>query len=194
MPLFGGDVEKVLGIVVLLCPGFLISFFRNVFVTGRRRSFLEASFDFLIISSAYYASVGLVFFSFDLLSPIFLFLLLFVLPSLIGLAVGVLYQKGFFNWIFNILKINPVHPAETAWDFVFGRRQSPCWIVVTLNDGRKIRGWYCHESGVSSNLSHRDIYISDVRKLDFSKFEGDGRTRGMWIHESEVKFIEFIPD
>lgn len=188
------DAANLLSSLILICPGFLISYFRNVFITGRRRSFSESAVDFLVISAAYYSSVGIAFLSFGLTNLFISFLFLFLLPCVIGVALGFFYQNDGLDWIYNKLKINPVHPASTAWDFAFGRMKKACWIIVTTTDGRKIRGWYNSSSGVSSDLTRRDIYIQDVRDENFLRLESDGRKRGMWISEIEIGYVEFISD
>jgi hypothetical protein len=150
--------------------------------------------ELVIVSAIYYSSIGMLFFSNGWTGPYGRFFLLFGVPTVIGILIGALYQKRLFDWIAEKTTIRPVHPAETAWDFAFGRLKNPCWIIVTTTSGKKIRGWFSSESGASSDLSKRDLFLFDVRKDDYSPYEGDGRKRGMWIREDEIKFIEFIPD
>ncbi|SDN46578.1 hypothetical protein SAMN05216196_101619 [Lutimaribacter pacificus] len=180
--------------VSLLSPGFLISYFKNTFISGRHPRISERIVELLIISSVYYASFGAIFVYFKWLGWIPLFLLLFLIPMLLGLCSGVASQKRWFERIYEALGLNPIHPATTGWDFLFGTMDSNKWIVVTLSDGTKIRGWFDRNSGASTDLSRRDIYINDIRREDFSNFESDGRKRGIWLHEDEIRHIEVISD
>ncbi|KMK68922.1 DUF6338 family protein [Puniceibacterium sp. IMCC21224] len=191
---FDSEIKDALLAVALLSPGFLISYFRNTFITGRHLKISERILELLVSSSIYYASVGVIFFNFNLLSWGYAFLLLFGLPSIIGAGLGILSQKRWLDLVFGKIGLNPIHPATTGWDFMFGTMKSSKWIIVTLTDGTKVKGWFDRNSGASTDLSRRDIFISDIRRQDFSYFESDSRKRGIWLREDEILHIEVISD
>lgn len=75
------------------------------------------------------------------------------------LIAPVLWACGFL-WLrkTEILQRSIAHPTGKPWDFVFSKRVC-YWIVVTLNDGRQIGGYYGRHSFASSNPSPEQIYL-----------------------------------
>lgn len=188
------NLNSALFAVALLAPGYLISFFRNNFVTRRHPKLADSVFQLTVISAVYYSSVGLALGMLNLLNSIGYFCLLFVLPVLIGVSWGVLHKRGCIDKALELVGLNPVHPATTAWDYMFGTMRDPKWIIVCMKDGREIWGWFDRKSSVSSDLDRRDIFLADMRREGFSKVEPDGRLRGVWINASEVETIEIVAD
>lgn len=189
-----GELQDVLVAVALLSPGVLISYFRNTFVTGRHPKIADRAVELLFISAVYYSVFGSVFFIIGYWNWWSLLALSFGIPSLIGFFLGAAAQKRWFDKLFELLGINPIHPATTGWDYMFGTMQNPKWIIVTLSDGTKVYGWFDRESGASTDLDRRDIFIADVRRENFEPFECDGRARGIWLREDEIKHIEIVSD
>ena len=82
-------------------------------------------------------------------------------------------------------------PADTAWDHVFLKQQS-YWIIVTLNDGSKIGGFYGGDSfaGVYGRAGH--LYIEALYELepDGSFGEMIPDTAGIILSPTEYRYIE----
>lgn len=188
------DIQTVVVTLAFFSPSFLIYFFRSNFITGRRGRALEIAFELAVLSAVYYAAVGTVFLAMGWLTWFAGMFFFFVIPFAIGLASGIASQKRWFDKIYETIGLNPIHPANTAWDFMFGTMKENKWVIVQTVDGRKIVGFFDRESGASSDLGHRDIFISDVRRSDFSRYEKDNRKRGMWIREDQIVSIETISD
>jgi hypothetical protein len=101
-------------------PGFIIVFIRNQLLTGRTKTVSELAAEYGLVSAIYYSST-LMFATEAFLSWESLFLTLFVVPAFVGLIIGVTSQKGCLRYLLGAyLKIDTVHPAPTAWDFVLG--------------------------------------------------------------------------
>ena len=85
------------------------------------------------------------------------------------------------------------HPTEKPWDFVFGQRQS-YWIVVTLDDGKKIGGLYSSNSFVSTAPASEQIYLEETWHLNedggFDRRKTD--TAGTLILGATISTIEFF--
>jgi hypothetical protein len=188
------DFDKIVLSLALLGPGFLILFGRSRFQTGRMTSLAEGVFDYLMVTSVYYAFAY----------PIYLYVpepgywsnlvFLFLAPFLVGTALGFFTQKHFLRGMLKWLGLNPVHASPTGWDYMFSDRKGFSWIVVTLMSGRKYYGVFGPESLASSDFSHRDIYIEDIRDEHFQPIEKEGRKRGVWLNESEISSIEIVKD
>lgn len=180
--------------VAALGPGFLITYLVNLFITGRRPKATETLLEFFMVSAVYYSVFGPVFIWLPLHGLFSWLILFFLVPLFVGFLIGFLYQHDVFDFIFRAMRMNPVHPATTAWDFAFGRMKESKWVTITTQDGERIRGWFDRSSAASSDLERRDIFIADVRGENFERIEKDGRRRGMWLNESEIKAIEFVSD
>ena len=84
-------------------------------------------------------------------------------------------------------------PYPTAWDYLFDRRE-PLFLLVHLNSGALIGGYYGGNSYAGSFPNDGDIYIEAVYGTDeHGKF---GRsipdTRGVLLRKEQYSFIEFF--
>lgn len=181
-----------LGAALAACgPGFLIMYFRTLFITGRNPKFSEFVFQFVFLSAIYYAFALPVFMMIGIFSYLMALLFLFVLPSILGISMGILHQKGTLDSFWELVGVRPVHPSPTAWDFCFNRLDAECWVIVSLKDGRKIHGRYGRNSFASSDLSMRDLYIEDIRDEQFQEIEY-GERHSLWVNESSIDSIEMV--
>jgi hypothetical protein len=117
--------------------------------------------------------------------------LLVVLPSSLGFFVGRIRQGQFTVQCLTWLGIRTFaqHHVPTAWDAVFNN-VPPSWIIVTLKNGKVIRGYLGPASHISSDADIRDIYISHLLLPDQSAFVPD--TNGIYIKADEISSIELI--
>ncbi|TPK65566.1 hypothetical protein FJ546_10295 [Mesorhizobium sp. B2-4-19] len=182
--------------LALLVPGALIVCIRSRFLTGRRRSHTEEALSYAIVTLFYFAA------TLPLFHAIYTsdapwwqrwalwVALILVIPALIGLALGVAYQKG---WIARCLKrfgIDVIHPIPTAWDWKFGQRNEH-WLIIRLKDGTVFHGYYGMGSFASSD-GERDIYLEQIFDRD-ELGTWVPLPQGMWVQVSEVSTIEFLP-
>lgn len=83
--------------------------------------------------------------------------------------------------------------AQNAWDDFFLRRE-PCWVIVHLDDGRRIGGWYGDDSYASLYPHSGHIYLEELWMFDaqgnFSeKITG---SRGIILRPEDYSMIEFF--
>jgi hypothetical protein len=85
------------------------------------------------------------------------------------------------------------HPAERAWDYVFGRRRRN-WIVVTFKDGKRVGGRYDTDSFSTSAPCEAQIYFEEAWFLnDDGGFERPREgSDGLLVVSSEISTIEFF--
>ena len=107
--------------------------------------------------------------------------------SFIGFIIAVVKQKEIIRKIADRLKINTFPSTPTAWDYFFSK-QEPCFVIVTLLDGKILQGWYGGDSFASSSPEERDIYL----ELNFNEnWEPDKEGLGVYIQKDQIKYIEF---
>lgn len=192
------NIDELYNVVALLAPGFIVTFVRNQFLTGRTRTISETTMEYIIVSVVFYALAIPLIPHLSWMTDDKSILLVLVLPALIGIILGAFAQLEVLSRLLNCgllswtgLKI--AHPIPTSWDYVFANLKTGVWVLVTLKSGERIHGLFGGQSFASSDLSRRDLYIEDIRKEDWSALESDGRTRGIWLSEEEIRLIEIIP-
>lgn len=124
--------------------------------------------------------------SYPIWTFIIIFLMLFVFPIIWPILFSLILSTDF-------LKGRIVNLIPNAWDHFFGQGE-PCWVLITLKNGKYIGGLYREGSFASSYPNSEDIYISEVWSIDDkgefkSKIEN---TKGMWISKDAFDYIEFF--
>lgn len=116
-----------------------------------------------------------------------------VVPSCLGLALGLFLQSNFRKPILQRLSLPVVHPVRRAHDYAFGRNRRPGLVEITYDDGTKIGGWFGENSLASSDDDRSDLYLERSYLID-----DDGNwtepkyRRSIWVSLKEVRSIEFI--
>lgn len=92
-----------------------------------------------------------------------------------------------------ILKGKLPHPTAKPWDFVF-RLGKPFWIIVTLQNGKRIAGRYDTSSFASSAPAPEQLYLEEAWVLNeaggFERKRTD--TAGIMILAPDIETIEFF--
>ena len=85
-------------------------------------------------------------------------LVFFLSPVVMALAL---------HWTLQFLAARNMILARqrTAWDHFFIGQDSPCWVVVHLDDGRKIGGYYGKRSYASLYPDSGHIYLEELWEL-----------------------------
>ncbi len=119
------------------------------------------------------------------------FAIIFISPVMLGLVHARLLQKGGLAPLYRALKLRPINPVPTGWDWVFSRAE-PCFLMVTLKSGVALAGWFNELSMASSDPDSRDIFIEKVYTVDPSgNWQQVAGSEGVHINGSEIAFIEF---
>lgn len=207
------DNSTVFLFVVLVVPGFIIVFVRSQFKAGRVPSYPAGFLSYLATSTVYWAfliflivpivefvapvirSHGLWWESFTYFTnPIKYFgtfILIVLLPAIIGICFGYNWKKNWIRGFLTKLRLNPVHPTPSAWDWTF-EALGEQFVLVALRDGTHIGGLMGSDSFVSSDPAERDIYIQQIYDID----EPDNwkpMDHGVLIAGGEISSIEFWP-
>lgn len=107
--------------------------------------------------------------------------------SYLATSYSVLGSVGFLTK----LRLNPVHPTPSAWDWTF-EALGEQFVLVALRDGTHIGGLMGSDSFVSSDPTERGIYIQQIYDID----ETDNwkpMDHGVLIAGGEISSIEFWP-
>lgn len=114
-------------------------------------------------------------------------------PIILALVRAGFVQHDSFGWLFEMLKLTPINPIPTGWDWMFSRT-GPCFLLITLRDGKEIAGYFGSKSMASSDPNRRDIYIEKVYTVptDGSRWAEVEGTLGMHIDGSQISRVEFI--
>ena len=84
-------------------------------------------------------------------------------------------------------------PYPTSWDYFFDKRE-PVFLLIHLNDGKMIGGYFGTDSYATSFPNHGDIYLQLVFKVNddgtFDKPIED--TKGLLIRKEEYTYLEIF--
>ena len=112
---------------------------------------------------------------------------------LTGCLLGIILVKDVIRKAAKKIGLPIEHPVPTAWDYVFSKRDTPCYVIVTVNDGTKHYGYFGTASLASSDEDDRDIYLEYVYDLDENQeWIPKSNRRGMLINSSQISSIEFL--
>lgn len=117
-----------------------------------------------------------------------------VQPVLYGALWGRFRQRGYDRKFFTRIGWNTFEQghAPTAWDALFSQRPES-WIIVTLKDGTKVKGWFGVDSHASSDDGQRDLFISHVlMQREDEQEQVVQNTGGVYISADEIRTVEFI--
>jgi hypothetical protein len=187
-----------LGLFLYLCaPGVVISFVRATFLTGRMPSGSEGVLSYVTLSLLYQAALlPLTHLKMQQITSNQLptgtwALLIFVLPALVGALLGLNAREQWARRLLRKLRINPVHPLETAWDWRFGKC-AECYVIVTMKNEIKWYGFLGEQSFMSSSPKERDLFLERTYDLGSDK-KWSERGSGVWLSGGEIQSIEQWP-
>lgn len=84
-------------------------------------------------------------------------------------------------------------PYPTSWDYFFDKRE-PVFILIHLNDGKMIGGYFGTDSYATSFPNHGDIYLQSVFKVNDDGIfdEPIEDTKGLLIRKEEYTYLEIF--
>jgi hypothetical protein len=115
-----------------------------------------------------------------------------VAPTMMALVRAHFVQQDDLGWLFRVLRLRPISPIPTGWDWIFGRT-GPCFVLITLTDGTEIAGYFGPNSMASSDPGRKDIYIEKVYRVpdDGTAWTEVSGSLGMHIDGSQISYVEF---
>ncbi len=171
---------------------------RSQFTTGKL-GLSSALLPYLTVSYVYYALIFLIA-NLPLIrelgyqDPLGWILLVFFGPVIFGVLLGFDIQMDYTRGFLRKIGLNTVHAVPSAWDWKFNRVRQLKWVVVTLNDGTRIGGFFGANSFASSEPTERDIYLEWSCRINDERsswsFENE---EGILILGKEIKTIQFSP-
>jgi hypothetical protein len=187
--------------VSFIVPGFLMSAMLEAFIPPVRRETTHAWVKYLTFSCLNYGIwSGFIYWLLTsgapqehaVLTGIAWFAVTFVSPLVIGAILGVLRTKKPVRNMLRKIGFYVIHPTPTAWEYKLGDGR-PYWVIVTCEDGSKIRGRYSGRSLASSEPDQRDIYLERIYSVsEGGDWEYMEESCGMWISSGDIRRIEFF--
>ncbi|AHE55039.1 DUF6338 family protein [Sphingomonas sanxanigenens] len=190
--------ETIIFFVLFAVPGIVALYVRAQFLTGRMPPLGEGIVGYVILSLIYHAAI------FPFASSFYAtpsvrgwyaagwFSLLFLGPAILGFALGLNIRKGWSKKLLSYLKINTIHPVNSAWDWRFGDCKE-CWVMAVLKDGTKWYGYLGTDSFMSSDVAERDIFIQHVYDYEGNDKPWTPKNTSVWIAHGEIQSLEFWP-
>ncbi|HEV7588554.1 MAG TPA: DUF6338 family protein [Longimicrobium sp.] len=114
------------------------------------------------------------------------FLVLLVTPILWPIAIVAIFKSKRFARRIQI-------PYPTAWDFFFDRRE-PTFVLVHLNSGALLAGYWGPNSYAGTFPNDGDIYLEAVYVVDEAGKLGDPipDTRGVLLQKPQYSYVELF--
>jgi hypothetical protein len=197
------SVEALFVISAFIVPGFVMSFVRSQFATGRPQKGTEPVLGYLTLSAINYAVFSWLVFilvgtrfaeAHPAWAALSWFLVLLIGPALLGAGLGIAIQRDMFRPLFARLRLQPVHVVPTAWDYQFGRLREAHWILVKLSSGGTVAGYFGPRSFASSDPEERDLFIEQVYQIDEnSVWHPMQEGHGTLIAKDQVDSVDFWP-
>lgn len=182
-------------LILLIVPGFVYNSTISRFVVMAKVDYqvlLLRCITFGSVNFAVFFPIMLYFEPSGRFLPSLAFIMLFVSPVLFGFLAGLSQQ---FDWGYKILRwlrLQPIHPTVTAWDWKFSRC-APAYVIVTLKDGSQVAGLLGEKSFISSDIDRDDIYIEQVFEIEESGKWKCIPGKSILITRGETRWIEFWP-
>lgn len=88
------------------------------------------------------------------------------MPIALGLLLGFTSSQDMISGVLRKVGLSPIHHIPAAWDYAFSRLKGETYVIVTMNDGSQVAGYYGQQSFASSTHSERDLLIEDVWELN----------------------------
>ncbi|MEC2131620.1 DUF6338 family protein [Brevibacillus centrosporus] len=193
------NFEMALYTILLVIPGFSMSFAYGIFVPQRDKVYQPAFLRFLFFSCVnfviwwpliYRLTKETYWIDHPYRWSFVIIAILIISPFVIGGVIGFATRKEWFRKIQAKLKIDTIHPIPTAWDYIMDK---PSWLIVTLKDGGVIYGRYSANSFASSVPTEKDIFIEKIYvPSESGEWVPVERSAGMWIPGDQIAHIEFV--
>jgi len=184
-------------LIAAMAPGLIILVIRQWFVAAPRVDIKERAISYAALSAVYYAIVNPIFSYIKYIQYVPTFVAdaseYVVLPCIIGLIVAVgTYRDWTARW-WRLLKIQPIHPSPTAWDYVFSRMGAGEFLLITLNDSSQIGGVYAGMTSFASSINdQRDLLIGEVYEWNGGRWLPAPQHKSILLCGRDIRTIEFF--
>ncbi|MFT6348341.1 MAG: hypothetical protein ACJAYB_001347 [Psychromonas sp.] len=188
------EVDKLILFIAFIIPGFVSIKSYELIHPNDDKDSSKRIIEAIAYSCMNYAFLGIPLYY--LLKPDMLESLVAIwFISVFSLVIFPALLTLLFSWLrrLDIVQRNTPHPIKRPWDYVFQQRQW-YWVIVELNDDKRIAGKYASDSFSSSYPAAEQIYLEECWHLadDDSFDKPRGGTAGILIASSQIKTIEFF--
>ena len=189
-------------VAAVFVPGFIYTGVVANFIPARSakekdllflRYLTATAFNYAICSPLIYLlGYGVIFTNRPVAQAFTWFAILFVVPVILAMGRAWIIQKDSLGWFYRLIELRPINPNPTGWDWIF-TRIDPCFVLITLNDGGVIAGFFGAQSMASSDTERRDIYIEQVCEVpeDGGPWQPLEKSLGIHIDAAKIAYIEF---
>ena len=194
-----GDSQTLFITLAFLVPGFILYSTIGFLLPRRKEDGLNLILRYLTASGVNYGIwFWLIYIVLDtpclskLLVAGLWIIILFVSPLVLGLTWAWMSNQDILRKITTKLGFNLINSVPTAWDFKFSSCR-PVWVLITLNDGSQVAGFWGEGSFVSNVIGEWDIYISRVYTYrNNANLKEVPNSDGIWISGSQIAHIQFF--
>ena len=186
----GFDFGHMLFFLVLVLPGFISMRVYSLIRPGEQPTLKDTIFEAIAYSSI---NFGLLFWLIIILidtknifvqslASAFVFVIAPVIwPFLLDKILEWFAGKGWIQYRY-----------KTAWDDFFSRRRA-CWLIVHLNDGRRLGGIFHNKSYATLYPTPGHLFIEELWEVDqdTGEFIGTGPvSQGIILKPEDYRFVE----
>ncbi|MBW1615282.1 MAG: hypothetical protein JRJ49_01865 [Deltaproteobacteria bacterium] len=187
------DINNLYLFIIFAIPGFISIKTYNTLSPSDKKNAPQVIIDAITYSCLNYALMSWAIYldlyfnlsvNYPLLHILTLLTVVFISPIILSFAYYKLRESK------TILKIAP-HPTLKSWDYIFGKKEV-YWIILELQDGKRIGGIYDKNSFASSFPAEEQIYIEELWEIEGKKFiKPIERSKGVMVNGNNIKFIEY---
>jgi Family of unknown function (DUF6338) len=181
-------------------PGAFIVLARSFAIRGSFPAFDKDNTATLVLGSVVYAFL-LILFGVDLSAkdvwqlfhPAVWGILLIVIPSALGFALGLLEANDVVGRQLRAWGLRLPSPDATAWETLFRELDANAVLLVTLKDGAAVFGRWVGSSAASAESDVRDLYLGEIGSINArGEYVPKTPRRGAYIAAEEIRWIEII--
>ena len=189
-------------VAAVFVPGFIYAGVVANFIPARTakekdvlflRYLTATAFNYAICSPLIYLlGYGVIFTNRPVAQAFAWFAILFVVPVVLAMGRAWMIQNDSLEWFYRLIELRPINPIPTGWDWIF-TRIDPCFVLITLNDGGVIAGWFGARSMASSDTERRDLYLEQVYRIpdDGGPWQHVEKSLGIYLDAAKITHIEF---
>ncbi|MBF0284715.1 MAG: hypothetical protein HQL51_09670 [Magnetococcales bacterium] len=183
------NLQALLLFLGFFVPGFISISVFDLLIPGEKRDFVKSLPQIVAFSALNYILPLALYIAFaDWLIEHILYVAPFVLFIMPASWPAILLK--ILKWPFFAKRV--INPIPSPWDFVFGQGET-YWVIVHMQDGKKIGGIYGSRSYSSSYPNEAQVYLEAAWRIDEEgKFHEIKNTRGIIIFTKNVLAVEFF--
>lgn len=186
--------------IMAVTPGFVIVFVRSQLVSGRILPYPAGFLLYLTVSTIYWAVLFLIadvlivnsiWWEGSTLGSLRWLVFLVLIPVIVGAVTGAVSNRTLLYKALKKIRLNPIHPTPSAWDWTFSDLNEQ-YILVKLNNGSMFGGFLGADSFISSDPDERDLYIEEIFEIgEENNWVTNGH--GVYLTGRDISSIEFLP-